>query len=64
MPADDLDNFGAERLHPMVTTWRCRPMSDIHCPDLFATKPPLKKLCRYIAHSGLSDWQMQLDAAG
>jgi hypothetical protein len=25
MPADDPDNFGAERLHPMIRNWRWRP---------------------------------------
>jgi hypothetical protein len=23
MPTDDRDNFGAERLHPTATNWRC-----------------------------------------
>ena len=43
MPADDLDNFGAERLHPMVTTWRCRPAADIHQPTLSAAKLTLRQ---------------------
>jgi hypothetical protein len=40
-PIDDRDKFGAERLHPMVTNWRCRPLGDIECPGFVATKPSL-----------------------
>jgi len=25
VPPDYRDEFGSERLHPMVTNWRCRP---------------------------------------
>jgi hypothetical protein len=25
VPTDDRDDFAAERLHPRVTNWRCRP---------------------------------------
>jgi len=25
VPTDYRDEFGSERLHPMVTNWRCRP---------------------------------------
>jgi hypothetical protein len=27
VPADDHDKLGGERLHPMVTNWRCRPIA-------------------------------------
>jgi hypothetical protein len=29
VPTDYRDEFGSERLHPMVTNWRCRPTADV-----------------------------------
>ena len=39
MPNDDRDNFGAERLHPMVTMQRCRPQAVTRRSRFRAAKP-------------------------
>lgn len=41
MPNDDRDNFGAERLHPMVTMQRCRPDAVHRRVDVKDCAPPL-----------------------
>jgi len=30
-PTDDRDKFAAERLHPKVATWCCRPVAVFRC---------------------------------
>jgi hypothetical protein len=37
-PSDDRDRFAAERLHPVVTNRRCRPISDTRLDELVASK--------------------------
>jgi hypothetical protein len=41
-PADGPGLFDLGRQHPMITNWRCRPIKDIRCPELAATKRSLK----------------------
>ena len=41
MPTDDRDNLGAERLHPMVTNQRCRPVGETRSSTLAVAKRSL-----------------------
>ena len=38
VPTDDREKFGAERLHPMLANWRCRPGAELQASGLPAVK--------------------------
>jgi len=40
VPTDYRDEFGSERLHPMVTNWRCRPTAELRFAQQHAPKQP------------------------
>jgi hypothetical protein len=52
--ADGSHKFAAERLHPRVTDWCCRPIGDIRCLEKHVAKQPLaRKTMRTLERAGV-----------
>ena len=54
VPTDDREKFGAERLHPMIANWRCRPTPAAQLVKFIAGKLTLEAVAmpgRFLEHA-------------